>query len=404
MPSVIRRLTEDQYEEFNTVCGSAFGMPFTGRVNESDRSVMEFDRTIGAFAGGRMVGTTTAYTFAMTVPGSEVLTVAGLSAVAVAPTHRRRGILNQMMADHLDDVAARGEAISILTASESSIYGRFGYGMAQFHQRWEIDTIRSEFRTPVRDDLELRLVPQDDAIPYVAPIFDAYRRDIPCALARNEAWWGCVAGREQTFRGGGKLFVVVCDPGEDHDGGYAIYRVRHTDPLWTLDVIELAARTDDVHARLWRYLLDVDLIGTVKASRCAVDDPLPWWLADPRQVRTTEVRDFVHVRILDAVAALTARAYLVEDELVFDVADPWRPASAGRYRLSVTPKGSTCVRTGDGADLELDIADLGSLYLGGVPARQLWRAGRIIERTEGAVARAGDLFAWPRAPFCTTSF
>ena len=62
-------------------------------------------------------------------PGGRLPT-AGTSVVAVAPTHRRRGILRAMMTQHLAEVHEKGEPLAALWASESSIYGRFGYGPA----------------------------------------------------------------------------------------------------------------------------------------------------------------------------------------------------------------------------------------------------------------------------------
>ncbi|MDQ1461465.1 MAG: hypothetical protein QOI08_2949, partial [Actinomycetota bacterium] len=90
----------------------------------------ELDRTRVAFESGRMVGVSRTYSFELTMPGGAMLPAAAVSWVSVQPTHRRRGVLTQMMKAMHDDARDRGEAAAILTASESSIYGRFGYGVA----------------------------------------------------------------------------------------------------------------------------------------------------------------------------------------------------------------------------------------------------------------------------------
>src|SRR5262249_20290478 len=153
----------------------------------------------------------------------------------------------------------------------------------------------------------LRLIPQGDAYPVLAPIYDTWRGGSPGAISQTEAWWACKLSPKPTWRGGGRLFVVVCDPTDEHDGGYALYHVRHTEPMWTREVGEPIATPPAVEARLWRYLFDVDLIGTLRAPKRAMDDPLPWRLADPRQVLTTSAREFLQVRIMDVTAALAAR-------------------------------------------------------------------------------------------------
>ncbi len=66
-----------------------------------------------------MVSTSGAYSLEMTVPGGKVA-CGGTTAVVVAPTHRRQGVLRQMMRAHLDDVKEHGEPIAALWASDSA--------------------------------------------------------------------------------------------------------------------------------------------------------------------------------------------------------------------------------------------------------------------------------------------
>src|SRR5262245_60169419 len=107
---------------------------FGGVPRASDRSDSwvrgELDRTRCAFDAGTLVGCSRAYTFEMTMPGGVSVPVAGVSSVAVQPTHRRRGVLTAMITALSDDARERGEVASVLTASESVIYKRFGYGAA----------------------------------------------------------------------------------------------------------------------------------------------------------------------------------------------------------------------------------------------------------------------------------
>ncbi len=116
--------------EFLRVDELAFGYDATDEENELDRTLREPKRMIAARVGGEMVGIAGAYSFDMTVPGGSA-PMAGVTWVGVLPTHRRRGVLTAMMRHQLHDLhESQGEAVAALYASESVIYGRFGYGQA----------------------------------------------------------------------------------------------------------------------------------------------------------------------------------------------------------------------------------------------------------------------------------
>ena len=82
---------------------------------------LEVGRMHAALEDGKIVGGAGAFTFDLSVPGGRV-PAAGVTVVAVLPTHRRRGVLTAMMRAQLDDVHARGEPVAYLWASEAPIY------------------------------------------------------------------------------------------------------------------------------------------------------------------------------------------------------------------------------------------------------------------------------------------
>jgi predicted acetyltransferase len=127
-------------------------------------------------------------------------------------------------------------------------------------------------------------------------------------------------------------------------------------------------------------------------------------LSDPRRLLVKGVHDFLWVRLLDIPAAMAARRYQVDDSLVVEVADAFRPSTAGRYRIEGGPDGASCTRTTDAADLALDVTDLGALYLGGTTVTQLALAQRGAELTPGARRRADAFFGTSPLPFCRTDF
>src|SRR5262245_9642979 len=116
---------------------------YFGRSGPSDEQadrvarVLPVERVHAAWEGERAVGGASALPLLLTVPGGR-LPAAGVTAVGVLPTHRRRGILRALMRAQLDDCRRRGEPVAYLWATEDTIYGRFGYGIASVSGEIEI--------------------------------------------------------------------------------------------------------------------------------------------------------------------------------------------------------------------------------------------------------------------------
>jgi predicted acetyltransferase len=174
---------------------------------------------------------------------------------------------------------------------------------------------------------------------------------------------------------------------------------------------DLRGTTPEVDAGLWRFVLDIDLVGHVTAKRRPLDEPLRWRLADNRQLKTNAIDDRLYVRILDVPAAFEARRYRVEGRLVVEVVplpagDGTPDPVPGRWVLDAGPEGASCraARPGEDADLRLGVTELGALYLGGFPSSVLAAAGRIEELRVGALDRADTLLASSPAPLTGTGF
>jgi len=314
------------------------------------------------------------------------------------------------MERQLDDVAARGEALAVLTASESLIYGRFGYGLASTNAWCRLDTAGTELARRPEPGGRLRQVEHDEAARSIPVVYDRARTRHPGALSRNARYWQrWFLDREVWRQGASARFYVLHHDAAGEPDGYLAYRAKEGE--WghgladgTVIVEELDAVDDEVEAALWQHALDIDLVRHVRADARPVDEPLRWRLADPRRLQTSALFDHLWVRLLDVPAALSARRYETDDRLVVDVRDPFRPAGEGRYLVEGGPDGASCQRTGQDADLVLGITELGSLYLGGVSATTLARAGRVQERRGGALRAADAFFASTPAPWCCTPF
>jgi predicted acetyltransferase len=408
----LRPIEADEFPAFSRAVEAAFGHQPTEQELELWRSVTEFDRTLAVFDDGRIVGTAGAFTMDLTLPGRRQIPVAGVTAVSVATSHRRRGLLSSMMTRQLDDVAARAEPVAVLTASESVIYGRFGYGLATSFLTIRVARPHGGFALPLADAGQCRRVEVDEAGIVLPAIFDAYRVQQLGEVSRNDTHWHHRLSDLEPWReGASAYFHIVHDDEEGRPDGYLTYRVRdnwssaHL-PNSVIEIHELVAATSAARQALWRFALSIDLAAAVTAINLPVDDPIRWELADPRRLEVTALADHLWARLLDVPAALAARDYPTAGHLVIEVTDRFRPGGRadGRFELDAGPGGADCRPTDAPADLALAVEDLGALFLGGVRATTLAEAGRVHELQPGALDRADALFVTSRMPFCTTHF
>jgi predicted acetyltransferase len=403
----IRPITSDEFPEFTRTDEAAFGQQPSDQEIESFRPICELDRTLAAFDAGRIVATAGAISLELTLPGQTLLPVAGVTYVGVLPTHRRHGLLRALMRRQLDDLRHRGETLAILTASESAIYERFGYGLASSVVHVEIERQYASFSRPIEPAGRVSLVEHEAAMDVLPALYDRARQHRPGAVSRSIEHWRMILSFPAQDGFGPRFYAIYRSSSGEVEGA-ALYRIKQQreDGLSTSTLLlnPLIAVTPEANAALWRFCLDIDLVRTIRATNRPVDEPLRWMLADPRRLRTTALVDDLWLRLIDIPAALAARRYACSDRLVLEVSDSFCPENSGRYALDAGPDGAECRATTLEPDLALDVADLGAAYLGGVRLSMLARVGRVVERTPGAVERASALFASDPAPWCATPF
>ncbi|MEU1813792.1 GNAT family N-acetyltransferase [Streptomyces roseifaciens] len=409
MTTELRVLRDAEFDAWYTAVELGFGgVPEAPEESALWRDLAGLDRSIGVWDGADAVGTTGAFALRITVPGGAGVPAAGVTMVSVRPTHRRRGVLRQMMRRQLDDLRAWGEPLAVLTASEPDIYGRFGYGIATHSLSVRIDTTRVRVSAPEgTEGVRLRLSKPDEARDACEAVYARRVAARPGMLARQPGWEAVplldpADGRE----GASPLQCVLAEEG-GRTVGYARYAVR---PLWaesgpggTVLLRDVEALTPAAYAALWRYLTEIDLTSLVTAHNRPVDDPLLHLVSDIRRCEP-RVKDSLHVRLVDVGSALAARTYRSPVDVVLDVADDFCPWNAGRWRLTGDAKGASCERTEDAADLALSVRELGSAYLGGVSLAALAGAGRVRELREGALEEAAAAFGSDVAPWLPHGF
>jgi predicted acetyltransferase len=397
----IRNPSEDELRAAMETAETTFGEELKDEEFERHSKMLPRERFYAAYDGENPVGTTASFAFRLTVPGGE-LGAGGVTWVSVLPSHRRRGILTQMMRRQLDDLHELGEPLAMLWASEAAIYGRFGYGISAPTVQMDADRSRFAYRDDPGPRGAVRIVDKDEAATLMPQVYDAYRREVPGAVARTVDWWNAyrLADPEHWREGSGpKTYAVL-----EFDGkpvAYVLYRIKSD---WEdgfskslVKLVETCATSSAAERELWRFVFGIDLVTRIQ-GRHDPGSPLFLMLVDPRSLQL-RVSEGLWLRFVDLAAALAGRTYATDDSLVLEIRDEFCPWNAGRWRV-----GERVERTDDDPDLELDTADLASAYLGAFDFDRLAAAERVRELKAGALERASALFRTSRPPHCVEDF
>lgn len=360
--------------------------------------------TFGVYAGGAMVGTATSSATRTIVPGGAVLGMAAVTRVGVRADHTRRSILTALMRAQLDDVAARGEPLASLRASEARIYGRFGYGVATRGRDLRVRVRHAGWRVGAPRGGSVRLLDRAEIVPVLRELHEEIALCRTGGLTRWDSWWWSSLARRLDDR---EHVLAAVHTGPRGDDGFAVAFLSEGGRFseGTLSVEDLHAADVNAAAGLWRFLLGVDLVGSVEASLRPLDEPLELLLADPRGCAVTGHHDETWLRLVDVPTALAARSYGTADPVLLAVHDPLLENNAGVYRIA----DGTAERVGPiggpiAAELECDAAALAMAYLGDRAPSELTATGWWRALVPEAVPRADALFATGTVPWCGTFF
>lgn len=399
----VRELTE--YRAALGGIGHYFGWSPTEEDAERFARLIPIERMHAAFDGDAIVSGAGATSFLLTIPGGRV-PCAGVTVVGVLPSHRRRGLLRRMMELQLRDIRERGETLAALWASEETIYGRFGYGMATLVHTLDFAKDSLRIRTELARVGTVRLVALDAAMKLLPKVYDRVARRSVGFPSRSTPWWETRSLRDDPERrfGAGPLNCAVYER-DGRVSGYTLYRIAQdgsTPDEWskTVKVSEMVAADDVAGRELWRFLLDIDWIDRILMMDNAVDDPIFQLVDHPNKLRA-RVFDGLWLRVVDVQAALAARSYATDGRVTLEVtADPTFPDNVGTW----TVEGGSVRRSSRRPDVRLDVQALGSLLLGGFSFAQFARSELLEESARGGLARADALFRVERAPFCPEVF
>ncbi|MFT4219962.1 MAG: GNAT family N-acetyltransferase [Microbacterium sp.] len=398
--------TADGFEPWLQVVTRAFlGSERSPEEVASARERTPYRRKTGVYdAAAAMpdwpVATIASWVAELTVPGGGAVPASAISSVTVSPTHRRRGIARVLLEEELRLAAASGLPLSVLTVSESTIYGRYGFGAAAAAASLVLDVKRAAWAGPTPGG-RVDFVSRERWRDVVAAVHERARGRDAGELDMPAGHFDLFAGTlPESKDAGAKRAVQYADEAGEVRGA-ALYTLKENDDDFTKATVRLeylAAETPDAYAALWRFFVELDLVAEVRASELSVDEPLLWMISDQRAARVT-VSDHHYVRVLDVTAALSARRYGAAGRMLLEVDDPLGYA-AGTWLLEVDDEGVGTVSPAAGAPddavrVRLGVTELSAAYLGGVSLATLADAGRV-QTTDAALA--ARVFGWHRPP------
>jgi predicted acetyltransferase len=405
VPIEIRAIDLDELDKMMLVDERGFGGEPNPEGFSRSWAEGELDRTRVALDGDEMVGVSRAYSFEVTLPGGAMVPAAAVSWVAVLPTHRRQGVLTRMIAALHDDAREREEPVGILTASESHIYERFGYGIATWRLGLTTEKARIQFREPGTPG-RMRMVTREEAEKVLPAIYEYLRPLRAGAVSRPDFWWPTVYFDQVGGQKKKAFFWAVHTNEAGVDDGWIGYEITGDwnggVPDRDLVIWDMQAADADVRTALWRYAYSVDLIGTVRAHNLPIDDPLRHLVVDSRRVRVDFINDGLWLAPLDSARLLSARTYAQPGRLVFAVHAP--DGSVEVLALDADESGTAqCAPTTDEPDVVLSSAVLGACALGGNRFTEFADARRLSGNRD-ALLRADRIFACTPPPVMLSWF
>ncbi len=408
MTFTVRPITADELPTFRRLLGLAFAFDPDEEGAEAFEAVFELDRSVCAFEGAAMVGTAGAFSLDLTVPGGGTVPTAGTTMVTVLATHRRQGALRAMLRAHLSEARRHGDVLAGLWASESNIYGRFGYGAAAYRVNAVLERKHAALRAGIDAPGSVRLIDADEASVLLPEAYDRARLQRPGTFARRQAWWRNRVLRDpESERAGASSYRYSVYEEEGSVRGYVRYRAKSGwdddgFPKGEIQIAELQCFDLNASIGLWRYVTGIDLVRSIGYWNLPVDDPLPWLLADPRRL-TRRVSDSLWLRLVDVPRALAGRRYSSDGNLLIEVVDEFCPENSGTYALEVHDGRGQCRAVRAVPELRLPTASLAAAYLGGNPIPVLAAAG-LVDGTGAALRKAELMFSWHPAPWCQEIF
>ncbi len=387
---------EDEFRAFTRYAFSPERGPYDSEEAE-DRTFLADGR--GLFDGDEPLAVCAHHAFDLRIRGAD-RRVAGLSAVACPPEHRRCGHVRRLLRESLSEHRADGIAVSALWPFEYGFYRRFGWATASRYTHLTAAPEELSFAAEAVDPGagRFRRLGVDD-YPAVAALLETVADRYDLTMARSAAWWEhrslrswetdpFVYGyeRDEELRG---LLSYTFSEGEDKNER-------------TMTVSDAVAADETAWLHLLRFCRNHDSQAGEVRIRAPPDVDVLDRVADPRAV-TQEDRTGPMVRLVDVADALEllepgeppSGAAAERDGPTagpvasFDLAveDPLVPWNDGRFTVRVdAADGAVSVTPTDepAADdatsrptASVDVGTLSQLFVGYLSVAEAARLGRL---------------------------
>lgn len=367
---------EGRREAFAKFRQSMLGIGDIGRASpEAEAAYLQSGSPIGGFVDGELQGVANGFESAVALPGGNWVSHLAVTHVGVSPTHSRRGIARILLTEQLRQARAKGFVVAGLRASDARIYGRYGYGIASWSVRQEVDLANGgRLIHGYRDDVR-RVVDALENFDLFKRIANSAPSPRAATLLRWDAWWEIQKFR--TAQGSTPHHAVVIGS-EGAERGYLRFHVQPSENWFnsaqrTVIVDDLVAHDNDAWRGLMEHLLSQDILHRVILPSRPVDDPLQLLIDNPRAVQISDHRDESWIRPLDLKKFLNGRTYGRHSRVVFRLTDPILPENSGVWSISA----SGAVRSDEKPAMELSLQTITELTFGAQSACLLAAAGRI---------------------------
>ena len=178
--------------------------------------------------------------------------------------------MSRMMRRQLNDMHEWGEPLAALFASESAIYGRFGYGVGTQFESYRIERPYNAYARKHENSGRIVFVEPDDIGGDLPDVFSRATAGRPGVFPKPPHKWDEEAHSPDAHdpqprvrgRGRGGLFYAAYEEDGRIDG-YVAYRSNRP----TITINELMAVTRNAAIALWRFCFDIDLMGVTEAIK-----------------------------------------------------------------------------------------------------------------------------------------
>ncbi len=394
----------------------AFGVPEEPEKKELETKLRPADRRVAVADDEGIFGGCFAYDFRLSLPGGTACQVGGLAGVGISPVAQGRGGLRAMMHTHLQQSIDLGDTASVLMASESGIYQRYGYGVATEMVRWQLNTqLFALFESaPVSSEGKISLLHnRSEAIAVLAGIHTKYCENRAMEVVRDELWWRYMlepADADWVAIGKNK-FVAVHYNNEKVADGYALYSIgdnsdsgfTHGNANSTVVLTEICAHTIESEISLFSYLTTLPWCRQLVWELGPVDPPLRHFMTDPRQLWQQSRVDMLWLRPLDVKRLLTERSYGCDGRVVIDYNDAQFPQLSGRWLLTVESGKPRLQVSASEHYVALGPSDFATVYAGTTRVAELASVAKVTGDSE-SIATLDRMLLADRPPFNSTRF